>query len=352
MKYFFLSLSLSVLFIHAASVFAQGVTPTQSTPTSGAQTTSISGGDLCGNSASTICTLDNLKTLFKRIALLVAGVGSMFVIAVIAVRFTYGVMIRIFGNDPSALNRARNDSWNALVGFLIIIAVAGGFLAVGLKIFGAKDWTFGILNLISYGFVEHAYAAQDQFLQNPLQSNSLYDLVVAALNLAIRFFVYPAIIAAWVASGFKFVYSQGSPEGLKTARSWLFATLIATVVIFTIQGFVLALRGTAEKVFQGTGVTEQQTQQTTSLGSSGGTSNTQGLPTGNSSSGSTTQSPQNFCQGKAAGTQCTTTNNRPGRCGYNDEGSVWDCYVVQPLGASCTTSTGAIGSIDISGNCH
>jgi hypothetical protein len=52
----------------------------------------------------------------------------------------------------------------------------------------------------------------------------------------------------WVASGFKFVYSQGNPEGLKTARSWLLVSFIVTIVAFSLQGFILALKATAQKI--------------------------------------------------------------------------------------------------------
>ena len=344
-----------------------------------------------------------MKDLFASLGLLVAGVGSMVVIAIVAFRIGVSVWGRIFGGRPEALAQASMQAGNALIGFVIVLAVIAGFLAVLLKSFGVQPWVFGIFStFFSSGLVEHAYA--QQYLPNPLQSNSLYDLVVAGLSVAMKFIVYPIIIAGWVASGFKFVYSQGNPEGLKTARGWLYTTVIATVIIFTVQGFVLALRGTAERVFQGAGVQQTGTQNNNQTGTPDG----RGTPTGTRTPGSQCEqngsygvwdttgtcvvssrgvsssdctnksvgtsctvsgrsgtcgtneegtwgcyvTPQKECTGKPVGTSCTTSAGRPGRCATSDDGSTYDCFTIQAPGTSCTTSAGVCGRTDVNGNCQ
>lgn len=252
--YFFLS---AFILVSTVPVFAQTsvpLTPTQSTPTTGAPTQSI--GDQCGNTYETRCAPSDLKKIGKALALLIATLGGVLVFVFIMIRVTKGVIAK-FKGDASGLAQARSDSGNAIVGFIIALAAIAILLA-GLKILGAQPWATQLLQLFSSTFVDHAYA-QEKLLPNPLGSNSLYDIIIAGANLAMRFFVYPAIIAAWVASGFKFVYSQGNPEGLKTARNWLLISFIFTIVAFSLQGFILAFRATAEKILAPSAVIESHT---------------------------------------------------------------------------------------------
>lgn len=228
---------------------------TAATQTTGSR--SISGDDLCGSSANNICKLSNLKDLAAHVATLVAGLGAMVVVAILAMRVAWGLVLRITRDNPAEIAKARNDAFQGLLGFAIALVAIGGGLSILLQALGANPWTMGILNLLSFGIIEHAYA-QGTELRNPLGSNNLFDIVISVLNLAIKFFVYPAVVAAWVASGFKFIYSRGNPEGLKTARSWLLSTFIVTIVVFTIQGFVLALKNTANKILPRDAQTQNQ----------------------------------------------------------------------------------------------
>lgn len=219
---------------------------------------SISGDTLCGGDAQHKCTAANLKSIGTRLLTLFAYLGSALLIVFMMVRLLISVAA-YFRGDAMALKKAKEALFNALIGFILVFAVGGGTILILLTAFGVQPWALKLLQFFSESIVPHAYAADEKLLPNPLGSNSAYDIVIAAANLAMRFFVYPGLIAAWVASGFKFVYSQGNPEGLKTARSWLLVSFIVTVIAFSLQGFILALKATAEKV---TGTSTSQTTST------------------------------------------------------------------------------------------
>jgi hypothetical protein len=240
--------SVSLLLVSAHGVYA-------------ADSGTIAGDSLCGASSSAKCTPDHLKTIAGKLLKLFVYLGSAILVVVLAIRFLTSLAAYMRG-DSAALTRAKNQALSSVIGFVIIIVIFGGGFMVLLKSFGVKDSFLQLIKLFSEGLIEHAYAA-DAGLPNPLASNSAYDILTAALKLMIRFFIYPALIALWVASGFKFVTSQGNPEGLKTARGWLFYTVIVTVVVLSLQGFVAALRATADRI---TGSTSQTVQAGRTLG--------------------------------------------------------------------------------------
>jgi hypothetical protein len=83
---------------------------------------------------------------------------------------------------------------------------------------------------------------------NPTSVNSLYDFILNILRLVMRFFVFPALIAIWVWTGFSFVLAQGAPEALAKAKKLLLWATISTFIIFMIQAFMTAVSGTVQKV--------------------------------------------------------------------------------------------------------
>lgn len=227
-----------------------------------AQTPSISGDEVCGSSQDTICKPADLAKIMRKVVGFAATVGGVVVFIFIIVRILSSVAAYMKG-DQGAIGRARDSAFQALIGFIILICVfSGGFLIL-VQAFGTEPWVVQLLKFFSYGLVDQAYAAE-QLLPNTYGSNSLYDIIISGANLIMRFFVYPFLIFIWVASGFKMVYSQGNPEGLKTARSWILIAVITTVVCFTLQGFILAFRGTAEKILPGS--TTSQSSSTSSAG--------------------------------------------------------------------------------------
>lgn len=230
-----------------------------------AQTPSIAGDGVCGATAADVCTPQDLKEIGQKLLTMFALLGSGMLVVIIGIRLVTSFFAYTRG-DVMAIKKAGEYAFNAVIGFFIIFAVAGGIFLLGLKYLGAQPWVGQLLQMFSSAFVETAYA-QETLLPNPLGSNSAYDLILAAMNLAMRFFIYPALIVMWVASGFKFIYSQGNPEGLKTARNWLLWSFVITVVAFSLQAFLLAFRATAEKIVptnnnQTTNVQKQTTTQT------------------------------------------------------------------------------------------
>ena len=211
-----------------------------------AQTPSIAGDGVCGATAADVCTPADLKEIGRKVLTMFALLGSGILVVIIGIRLVRSMFAYMRG-DVMAIKKAGEAAFNALIGFFIVFAVAGGIFLLGLKYLGAQPWVGQLLQMFSSVFVETAYA-QETLLPNPLGSNSAYDLILAAMNLAMRFFIYPALIVMWVASGFKFIYSQGNPEGLKTARDWLLWSFVITVVAFSLQAFLLAFRATAEKI--------------------------------------------------------------------------------------------------------
>jgi hypothetical protein len=287
--------------------------------------TGISGDSYCGSSSSTKCTFNHLKGIGERLFILFAAVGSVALFIGIAyfLIFSVGAKYMLEG-DVSALTRAKKQTFNMLVGFGVVLVVVT-FLVTILQGFGVQAPFLKLLQLFSdASLVSHAYAAGSQLLPNPLSSNSAYDIIIAGANLAMRFFIYPVLVAIWVASGFKFVYSQGNPEGIKTAKNWILVAFISTIIIFSLQGFIVAFRNTAQRVFQGAGtgaaapsqqVAPQATTQT-------GTADGRALPVA-----------------ETAGSACTTKSGQYGTLGTD---------------GSCKSRTAepCYGQVGLDGNCY
>lgn len=297
-----------LIFISFHGVHAQG-------------TASISGDELCGGLDGPRCNISHLKIIAQNILYTFVAIGSVAMFIFIAYRLLQS-QFAVMGGNAGARAVASKNIFNALAGFFIVVAV-GGLFVVALKALGAQAWTTKLLQLLSDAFIPHAYAADERLLPNPLFANNLFDLILAIMNLVIKFFIYPAIIVLWVWSGFQFVYSQGNPEGLKKAKSWLLWTVIITVVIFTLQGFLLAFKNTAQKIAPQNAAFIQPTT---------------GTPNGSA------QSASGSCQGKSDGTACTV-GGRAGTCTKNEDG-VFSCYATpgQPItncegqadGTACT----------------
>jgi hypothetical protein len=54
-----------------------------------------------------------------------------------------------FNGDVGALKKAREDAFNALIGFVIIFAIGGGILLVMLKTLGVQPWAVKLLQFFS-----------------------------------------------------------------------------------------------------------------------------------------------------------------------------------------------------------
>jgi hypothetical protein len=300
--------------------------------------TSWSGDEICGSSTTTVCTPKDFKNIMSKTLTAVAAIGG----AVLVLFIVYRLIVSWWAytnGDSSAIKKASMQAFQALIGFLIIFSVFGGLLMAALSLFGTQPWAVQLLRLFSFGFIDVAYA-EAGLLPNPLGTNSIYDIILSAANLAMRFLIYPALVFMWVISGFKMIYSQGKPDGLAKARSWLLYAFIITVVAFSLQAFLLAFRGTAERVFGGAGTSNVQTNQN-------------GTPT---NSADPNQAPANAptdCTGKPQGTVCRTPGGRAGACAFSSETDGYGCYVNTSVpGASCTKESGAYGRYGTDGVCY
>jgi hypothetical protein len=246
-------LGASLIVVGVSGIVAQTAAPATTGTTAGV-TQSVSGDEVCGSSAATECSAKDFKEIGKRLLLIFTLLGGAVLVIMICVRLVMSWYAYRSG-DAGAIKRAGEQAFNAAMGFLIIFAVFGGLYLALLNYLGTQDWAVQLFKLFSDAFVPHAYAqtaGTEQLLPNAFGSTSAYDILLAGINLAMRFFVYPAIIVMWVWSGFQFVYARGNPEGLTKAKSWLFWAFIITVVAIMLQGFLLAFKNTANKVLGNT----------------------------------------------------------------------------------------------------
>lgn len=226
--------------------------------------TSISGDEICGSSSSTKCTLDHLKIITGKVLTFVIGIGLPLTIIFITYRFVMAWFALQQGN-ANAYKEALAKSRDAAIGFFLIVALAGGLLFTLLKFLGVKGGfleSLPFLSSVINVLVPHAYAqatstATSTFVVavatcdsafNLLGVCSLYDFILSILRLVMRFFIYPALIVIWVWTGFAFVTAQGNPEGLNKAKKWLMWAFVTTLVIFMLQAFLVAARGTVQKI--------------------------------------------------------------------------------------------------------
>lgn len=198
----------------------------------------------CGNLGQDPCTIGQIGTTVKDIGfkvLLLAGMVLPIIIVIWVIKFIYSK------NKAEAKKEANYHLIGIVTGF-VLIAGAFTFFPALLKGLGVKEQFLQFFNL-GYLMVDHAYAAGENFLEGPTTVTDPYDFILLLISLIVRWFVYPAVIFAWVYAGFLFVKAQGNPQELKDARAWVWWTLIGTVIILLANGLAFALRETITKIF-------------------------------------------------------------------------------------------------------
>jgi hypothetical protein len=207
---------------------------------------SISGDDVCGNSYSTVCTAANFKAIFSKTINWVVGIGSALLVVFIIWRFSVAWFALQQGN-ANAYKEALKLAGNAVLGFVLLIAIFGGLYLGIIKFISVQPWATQFIQLISDAFIPHAYA-QGNVLSNPLGTSNLYDFILTIVRLVVRWFIFPAIVVMWVFSGFLLVAAQGNPEKLKTARNLLLYAAISTVIALMTEAFLFAIRGSVQQI--------------------------------------------------------------------------------------------------------
>ena len=340
---------------------------------------SLSGDEVCGRwdpVAKKIinpCSVADIAKVLKGVLTIVISLGFPLLIVFIAYRFIMAYFAAIQGNT-NAYKEAIKKSANAMLGFLFIVALFGGLMFVLLKYVGVKDGPLQLLKLFTDAFIPHAYAEAASttttgtgYLPNFLSSNDLYSLLLSIARLVMRFFIYPALIVMWVWTGFAFVLAQGNPDALTKARKWLMAAFISTLVIFMLQGFLVAAQGTVKKILPGF-------QEVTAPGAGGTGSRMTPAPGATTTPG--TGAAASFCVGKAPGTVCSVTlangstvigtcfDTGSGRNECTRASNGGECIAANGVrmfisngecptpeaNKSCLTAAGAYGIVDVSGS--
>lgn len=98
--------------------------------------------------------------------------------------------------------------------------------------------------LISFAVPASALAAT---LSNPLGYDTLYEFLIAILNL-VAFIAFPVLVLFIVYVGFMFVSAQGDAEKLKKAKSYLFWALVGALLVLGGKALALAIQATVEEL--------------------------------------------------------------------------------------------------------
>jgi hypothetical protein len=84
-------------------------------------------------------------------------------------------------------------------------------------------------------------------LTNPLAYNTLYEFLIAILNL-VAFIAFPVLVLFLVYVGFLFVQAQGDPAKLKTARSNLMWALVGALLVLGGKALALGIQATVDQL--------------------------------------------------------------------------------------------------------
>lgn len=125
---------------------------------------SISGDAICGGSTTTKCTMADLAKISKGVFTLIISLGLPLLVVFIIYRFIVAWYSLAQGN-ANAYREALKKVTQAIVGFVIIVALAGGIFLSILKYLGVKDGSgdgfnpLKLLQEISIIGIPRAYAA-------------------------------------------------------------------------------------------------------------------------------------------------------------------------------------------------
>lgn len=316
---------------------------------------SISGDSLCGATAKTACNLSHLKSIVSGVMGFIIGLGLPLLIVIIAYRFIMAWFAAAQG-QTGAYKEATKKAGQAVLGFIILVMLFGGALLVVLEYLGATDPVLKLLKLISSsGLIETASAQEAPLLPSPIGETDLYGFILKLLSLVMRFFVYPALIVIWVATGFSFVLAQGKPEALSKAKKLLMWATISTFIVVMIQAFLIAARGTVEQVLPGSTASQSQqqvnqqavTDNASRCQASGGVLAQDGVTCNPGTSRAGTRA-ADFCVGKTTGTLCSIDGQAlPGICKRD---TVVGCFRAN-TGDTCISAGGQTGVINNQGVC-
>lgn len=101
------------------------------------------------------------------------------------------------------------------------------------------------LLLVASAFALPALAfAQEGIIQNPLQSESLVDLLMGVLRGVVRVGLF-VLLLALVYVGFQFAAAQGSEEKIRSARGALLWTVVGGIILAGAEAIAALVTSTA-----------------------------------------------------------------------------------------------------------
>lgn len=230
--------ALVLVFGGAHVVMAQGTAPLSGDSVCG-------GTDPCNIKGDIGNVIRNALAFFIKIAVLFMIVAFMWA----------GVMLAISRDKAVALNEAKGRLARVIIGIVLVsmVATIGTYLAL-LQFAGVNmnilQFIGSLFAFVPGAFVMHAYAQETaSLLPNALGVTDLYDFLLLLIRLFVRWFVFPALVFAWLYTGLQFVFAQGNPGKIKEARTWLLWVFIATFIIMLSEAFAFALRSTINQIF-------------------------------------------------------------------------------------------------------
>ncbi len=209
----------------------------------------------CGNgpTVDSACKVGNIKEIVTGALALIISIGLPLLFVFVTYRFVMAWFSLQQGNT-NAYKDAIQKAGNAIFGFFIVVVIIGGGLYTMLSFFGVKPEVLKILQILSSSDIfTHTYA-QEKLLPNYGPGGTLYEFILNAVKLIMKFFIYPALIVIWVWTGFSFVMAQGAPEALTKAKKWLMWAFVTTLIIMVLQGFLFALRNSINKILGKTAI--------------------------------------------------------------------------------------------------
>jgi len=123
---------------------------------------------------------------------------------------------------------------------LFLVVVVGVLLSGGRSAFSAvgNTDTRGVT-----GNNPPVVKSKPTFLQNPIESKNVQEILYLAVDLAVFIGTIIAVLMfIWI--GFKFVLAQGDPAGLQKAKKWFLYAVIGTAVLISSKVIVEVVKNT------------------------------------------------------------------------------------------------------------
>lgn len=107
--------------------------------------------------------------------------------------------------------------------------------------------TSSVLHIVVFALLTLPVVTSAQTFENPLQFDSLEELLRAILS-ALILIAFPILVLFMVYSGFLFISAQGNAEKLSKARTVFIWTLIGALIVLGAQALSIAINETVQQI--------------------------------------------------------------------------------------------------------